>query len=279
MAKFCRFCGRKLRTGSERFCPGCGSDLLGGNNQASQDNGNGWGQPSDDQGIWGRQAASSQGYWRPPQGSSQGNQNRQPENVQNNWTPQPENVQNSWTSQPENNQNNWGTQLESTQNNRSQQSPEGQEIHNQSSQSRPRNHKLRQINVQGNWNQQRNPGPSGVDQNSPNQQMADTGINTSQPTKSQTNKKPVKTKNTSNAGVSVSSGSSGFYPYKDVSKVQYFRDHLSDPECGTCLRIYGVVCTRQYSAWNCDRNCFISCICYDRTVTDRRMVPSFSDKM
>lgn len=51
MAKFCRFCGRKLRTGSERFCPGCGSDLLGGNNQASQDNGNGWGQPSDDQGI------------------------------------------------------------------------------------------------------------------------------------------------------------------------------------------------------------------------------------
>ena len=37
MAKFCRFCGRKLRTGSERFCPGCGSDLLGGNNQASQD--------------------------------------------------------------------------------------------------------------------------------------------------------------------------------------------------------------------------------------------------
>lgn len=97
------------------------------------------------------------------------------------------------------------------QNNRSQQSPEGQEIHNQSSQSRTRNHKLRQINVQGNWNQQRNPGPSGVDQNSPNQQMADTGINTSQPTKSQTNKKPVKTKNTSNAGVSVSSGSSGFY--------------------------------------------------------------------
>lgn len=60
MAKFCRFCGRKLRIGSERFCPGCGSDLLGGNNQASQDNGNGWGQPSDDQGIWGRQAASSQ---------------------------------------------------------------------------------------------------------------------------------------------------------------------------------------------------------------------------
>ena len=51
MAKFCRFCGRKLRTGSERFCPGCGSDLLGGNNQASQDNGNGWGQPSDDQGC------------------------------------------------------------------------------------------------------------------------------------------------------------------------------------------------------------------------------------
>ena len=219
MAKFCRFCGRKLRTGSERFCPGCGSDLLGGNNQASQDNGNGWGQPSDDQGIWGRQAASSQGYWRPPQGSSQGNQNRQPENVQNNWTPQPENVQNSWTSQPENNQNNWGTQLESTQNNRSQQSPEGQEIHNQSSQSRPRNHKLRQINVQGNWNQQRNPGPSGVDQNSPNQQMADTGINTSQPTKSQTNKKPVKTKNTSNAGVSVSSGSSGFYLFDFLTRM------------------------------------------------------------
>ena len=88
MAKFCRFCGRKLRTGSERFCPGCGSDLLGGNNQASQDNGNGWGQPSDDQGIWGRQAASRQGYWRPPQGSSQGGQSRQPGTVQNNWTPQ-----------------------------------------------------------------------------------------------------------------------------------------------------------------------------------------------
>ena len=118
----------------------------------------------------------------------------------------------------------WGTQLESTQNNRSQQSPEGQEIHNQSSQSRPRNHKLRQINVQGNWNQQRNTGPSGVDQNSPHKQMEETGINTSQPTKSQTNKKPVKTKNTSNAGVSVSSGSSG-----DVYKRQF----------GTYLRSIG----------------------------------------
>ena len=80
-------------------------------------------------------------------------------------------------------------------------------------------HKLRQINVQGNWNQQRNPGPSGVDQNSPNQQMADTGINTSQPTKSQTNKKPVKTKNTSNAGVSVSSGSSGFYLFDFLTRM------------------------------------------------------------
>lgn len=49
--------------------------------------------------------------------------------------------------------------------------------------------------------------------------MADTGINTSQPTKSQTNKKPVKTKNTSNAGVSVSSGSSGFYLFDFLTRM------------------------------------------------------------
>ena len=58
MAKFCRFCGRKLRTGTEKFCPGCGAALSNGNNQGDQNSG--------DQNIWGRQSGNSQGYWRPP---------------------------------------------------------------------------------------------------------------------------------------------------------------------------------------------------------------------
>ena len=55
--------------------------------------------------------------------------------------------------------------------------------------------------------------------NSGRSMYRETGINTSQPTKSQTNKKPVKTKNTSNAGVSVSSGSSGFYLFDFLTRM------------------------------------------------------------
>ena len=56
--------------------------------------------------------------------------------------------------------------------------------------------------------------------------MAGTGINTSQPTKSKKNEKTVKTKNISNAGVSVSSGSSGFYLFDFLTRM-FRRSNIS----------------------------------------------------
>lgn len=149
MAKFCRFCGRKLRTGTEKFCPGCGAALSNGNNQVDQNSG--------DQNIWGRQSGNSQGYWRPPKGSTPAapNSQGQPVNAQDNQRQQPtNNAQDTWGQQPVNGQNDWRQQPVNGQDNRDFQMENGQENYRNHTENKQRNPRVRQINLQGYGNRQ-----------------------------------------------------------------------------------------------------------------------------